>query len=43
MDIIDFDYPPWHTSGDTLEMLSPASLDTIGRTTLWLLARELGK
>ena len=43
MDIIDFDYPPWHTSGDTLDKLSAASLQTIGRTTLWLLARELAK
>jgi len=43
MDIIDFDYPPWHTSGDTLDKLSAASLQTIGRVTLWLLARELGK
>jgi hypothetical protein len=41
MDVIDFDYAPWHTSGDTLDKLSPASLETIGRTTLWLLAREL--
>ena len=43
MDIIDFDYAPWHTSGDTLDKLSPASLQTIGRVTLWLLARELAK
>ncbi len=43
MDIIDFDYPPWHTSGDTMDKLSAASLQTIGRVTLWLLARELAK
>ena len=43
MDIIDFDYPPWHTSADTLDKLSAASLQTIGRVTLWLLARELAK
>ncbi|MEO6789256.1 MAG: M28 family peptidase, partial [Chthoniobacteraceae bacterium] len=43
MDIIDFDYPPWHTSGDTLDKLSAASLQTIGHTTLWLLVRELAK
>jgi hypothetical protein len=41
MDIIDFDYPPWHTSGDTLEKLSPASLEIVGRATLVLLIREL--
>ena len=43
MDIIDFDYPPWHTSADTMDKLSAASLQTIGRVTLWLLARELAK
>jgi len=43
VDIIDFDYPPWHTSGDTLDKLSAASLQTIGRTTLWLLVRDLAK
>jgi hypothetical protein len=43
MDIIDFDYPPWHTSGDTLDKLSAHSIETIGRTTLWLLARDLAK
>ncbi len=43
MDIIDFDYPPWHTSGDTMDKLSAASLQTIGRVTLWLLVREFAK
>jgi hypothetical protein len=43
MDIIDFDYLPWHTSGDTLDQLSAASLETVGRATIWLLVRELAK
>ncbi|MEQ1854700.1 MAG: M28 family peptidase, partial [Chthoniobacteraceae bacterium] len=43
MDIIDFDYAPWHTAGDTLDKISAASLETVGRVTLWLLARELAK
>ena len=43
MDIIDFHYPPWHTAADTLDQLSAESLDTIGRVTLWMLVRELGK
>ena len=43
MDIIDFDYPPWHTSADTMDKLSAASLQTIGRVTTWLLAREFAK
>ena len=38
MDIIDFDYPPWHTSADTLDKLSAASLQTIGRVVLRMLA-----
>lgn len=43
MDIIDFEYPPWHTSADTMDKLSAASLETIGRVTLWMLAKELAK
>ena len=42
MDIIDFEYRPWHTSGDTLDKLSAASLETVGRTTLKMLINELG-
>lgn len=43
MDIIDFDYTPWHTSGDTLDKLSPASLETVGRVTLRFLDSEFRK
>lgn len=43
MDIIDFDYPPWHTSGDTLDKLSPDSLRIIGQLTLYMLIQEFGK
>ena len=43
MDIIDFEYPPWHTSADTMDKLSAASLQTVGRVTTWLLVRELLK
>ena len=43
MDIIDFDYPPWHTPADTLDQLSAESLETVGKVTLWVLARELAK
>ena len=41
MDIIDFEYTPWHSSGDTLDKLSAASIQTVGRVTLRLLAEEL--
>lgn len=43
MDIIDFDYTQWHTSGDTLDKLSPDSLRIIGQMTLLMLTQELGK
>ena len=42
MDIIDFDYPAWHTSGDTLDKLSVESLEIVGRVTLKMLISELG-
>ena len=31
VDIIDFDYPYWHTTQDTLDKISPASLERVGR------------
>ncbi len=34
IDIIDFDYPYWHTQADTPDKCSPASLDAIGRVLL---------
>ena len=33
-DIIDFDYPYWHTTEDTLDKVSAASLEAVGKT-LW--------
>jgi glutaminyl-peptide cyclotransferase len=36
-DIIDFDYPYWHTTQDTLDKVSPDSLKIVGETILkWL-------
>ena len=32
VDMIDFDYPYWHTTQDTADKVSPASLEAIGRT-----------
>ena len=34
VDIIDFDYPYWHTTGDTADKVAPKSLEVVGRT-LW--------
>lgn len=37
VDIIDFDYPYWHTMGDTADKVAPASLERVGRTLeVWL-------
>jgi glutaminyl-peptide cyclotransferase len=30
IDVIDFDYPPWHTQGDTPDKCSPQSLAKVG-------------
>lgn len=32
VDIIDFDYPYWHTTEDTIDKVSPTSLERVGRT-----------
>ena len=31
VDIIDFDYPYWHTVQDTCDKVSPESLERVGR------------
>jgi glutaminyl-peptide cyclotransferase len=35
VDIIDFDYPAWHTTEDDLTKVAPGSLGQVGRTLLW--------
>jgi len=38
IDIIDFDYPYWHTKNDTIDKISANSLNAVGKTLLeWLL------
>ena len=32
IDIIDFDYPYWHTTGDTVDKVSAESLESVGTT-----------
>ncbi|MDX6553881.1 MAG: glutaminyl-peptide cyclotransferase [Miltoncostaeaceae bacterium] len=39
IDLIDFDYPPWHTPADTLDKVSARSLDAAGEAVLELLVR----
>ncbi len=41
LDIIDFDYPWWHTADDTMDKISAQSLQTIGSVALYYLA-EIG-
>lgn len=38
LDMIDFDYPPWHTAADTMDKLSAQSLQIVGAVTLYYLA-----
>lgn len=38
IDLIDFDYPPWHTAGDTMDKLSAQSLQIVGSVTAYFLA-----
>jgi glutaminyl-peptide cyclotransferase len=40
IDIIDFDYPHWHTLGDTPDKCSPVSLEKVGRVLLQVLYSE---
>jgi hypothetical protein len=40
IDLIDFDYPPWHTLSDTPEKCSPESLKAVGETLAELIYRE---
>jgi len=39
IDIIDFDYPPWHTDQDTMDKLSPKSLEIVGTVILEVVHR----
>lgn len=38
IDIIDFDFPPWHTAGDTIDKISAESLQTVGTVAAYYLA-----
>lgn len=40
IDLIDFDYPHWHTLADTPDKCSPASLEKVGRVLLQVLYSE---
>ena len=40
VDVIDFDYPYWHTTADTPDKCAPASLEQVGRAVLQALADD---
>jgi len=41
VDIIDLDYPYWHTTSDTADKVSPGSLKIVGETLLkWVLSQK---
>ncbi|MDQ3198480.1 MAG: M28 family peptidase [Verrucomicrobiota bacterium] len=40
IDLIDFEYPPWHTFQDTMDKLSAESLQTVGAVTLYYLVKR---
>lgn len=40
VDIIDFDYPAWHTHQDLPDRVSPASLAEVSRVAAWLVYRS---
>lgn len=40
IDLIDFDFPPWHTAEDTLDKIGPDSLQIVGRVALYVLSRS---
>lgn len=40
IDVVDFDYPAWHTPDDTLDKVSAASLQIVGDVAMALVRRE---
>jgi hypothetical protein len=40
IDVVDFDYPAWHTPYDTIDKVSAASLQVVGDVALALIRRE---
>jgi glutaminyl-peptide cyclotransferase len=40
IDVVDFDYPAWHTPFDTIDKVTPASLQVVGDVALALIRRE---
>ncbi|HSJ88960.1 MAG TPA: M28 family peptidase, partial [Anaerolineales bacterium] len=44
VDIIDFDYPYWHTVQDTADKVSAGSLQVVGETLrMWVIEQQSGQ
>jgi hypothetical protein len=43
IDVVDFDYPAWHTPHDTIDKVSPESLQIVGDVAMGLVRREGGR
>ncbi len=44
LDLIDFDYPPWHTDDDTIDKVGAQSLEIVGTVVLEVIHRlEIGR
>ena len=43
VNIIDLDFKPWHTKGDTMDKISAESLETVGQVTVHLLQKLLSE
>jgi Zn-dependent M28 family amino/carboxypeptidase len=39
IDLIDFDFPPWHTAEDTLDKITAESMEIVGRVALYELVQ----
>ncbi|MFL5462347.1 MAG: M28 family peptidase, partial [Gemmatimonadales bacterium] len=40
IDVVDFDYPAWHTQYDTIDKVSASSLQVVGDVAVELIRRE---
>jgi Zn-dependent M28 family amino/carboxypeptidase len=43
IDVIDFDYPSWHTAGDAMDKISAYSLQTVGSVALYYMSEFAAK
>jgi hypothetical protein len=43
IDIIDFDYPAWHTTDDTPDKIDSATLGAVGDVVLEVIRRQGGR